>query len=429
MKRFLKSSVVVLVVVALMVVPMTMGVSAAKIITSPTGYTSASQVNYKTSGGTIANWGARGEDATFLSKYATAFYTGSDTYDALSQKKGGTNTQDAYKSDLYLALKELMVSNHSHETSYSETKNLYKYTDCLKNDTAHISSFYSGKELSGSWGSGWNREHTWPNSKGLGGNDENDIMMLRPTWESENSSRGNTAYGESSGYYDPGEGLRGDCARICLYVYVRWGNTSRMWNKNGVIEGLDILLKWMQEDPVDTWEMGRNDAVESITGTRNVFVDYPEFAWQLFGRQMPSDLVTPSGKGADAPPVISPDDCTHTFGEWVITTPNTDTTPGMKEHICTICGKKEAKTMAAKNNCTHMDAEIVVIREATTQKSGMEEVDCPDCGYHGIHTTPPLKGSADATGAGCQGDATAAVILVSATALAFVTIKRWIFTL
>ena len=38
----------------------------------------------------------------------------------------------------------------------------------------------------------------------------------------------------------------------------------------------DDLLRWIEEDPVDTWELGRNDSVEAITGTRNVFVDYPE---------------------------------------------------------------------------------------------------------------------------------------------------------
>ena len=58
------------------------------------------------------------------------------------------------------------------------------------------------------------------------------------------------------------------------------------------------LLAWMEEDPVDTWEMGRNDAVQSITGTRNVFVDYPEYAWLLFGREIPSDMTTPSGEAA-----------------------------------------------------------------------------------------------------------------------------------
>ncbi len=277
---------------------------------SGTGYTQASDVDYVKSGNYVANWGARDEDCVFLSSYAESFYTGNYVYETLSQQSGGTGTSDAPSSALYSSLQNLMSSKQTHETSYDETKNLFRYTDCIQSDYSKISSFYSGQMLSGTWGSGWNREHTWPNSKGdKAGNGENDIMMLRPASTSENSSRGNKAYGESSGYYDPnesnklGQELRGDCARIVLYVYVRWGctntgsgyNPTDIFGTKGVIESLTLLLRWMQEDPVDTWEMGRNDAVQSITGTRNVFVDYPEYAWLLFGQSIPEGITTPSG--------------------------------------------------------------------------------------------------------------------------------------
>ena len=71
-----------------------------------------------------------------------------------------------------------------------------------------------------------------------------------------------------------------------------------MWGASGVIESKDILLKWMEEDPVDTWELGRNDAVQAITGTRNVFVDYPELAFELFNEDVPADYDSPSGGSA-----------------------------------------------------------------------------------------------------------------------------------
>jgi len=137
-------------------------------------------------------------------------------------------------------------------------------------------------------------------------------MMLRPTWVSENSSRGNTAYGESGSYYDPGESTRGDCARIVLYVYTRWGNTGRMWGTSGVMESMDVLLKWMEQDPVDTWEMGRNDAVQAITGTRNVFVDYPEYAFLLFGKSVPNNYPTPSQSNGATPEPPKPHTCDYT---------------------------------------------------------------------------------------------------------------------
>ena len=69
-----------------------------------------------------------------------------------------------------------------------------------------------------------------------------------------------------------------------------------------VIENLDTLLAWCEMDPVDTWEMGRNDAVERIQGNRNVFIDYPEYAWLLFGKEIPTDMVTPSGEAKNSAP-------------------------------------------------------------------------------------------------------------------------------
>ena len=292
MNKFMKSTLsLVLILATLISCIVAVGIS-----------TSAADVNYKYSGDYIYNWGTRGETATFLSPNAEKFYQNNTSYDVLSSYSGGTSSSNAPSSPLYKALQKLMKDNHDNITSYNETKDLYQYTDC-QNNGGKISSFYSGKAIGPSWNGSWNREHTWPNSKGLGGSDENDIMMLRPTSTSENSSRGNTAYGQSSGYYHPnsesdGEyDLRGDVARIFLYVYVRWGNQSHAWGKSGVMESVTVLLDWMEADPVDTWELGRNDSVESITGTRNVFVDYPELAFLLFGEEIPEDMTTPSGEG------------------------------------------------------------------------------------------------------------------------------------
>ena len=281
------------------------------IITTATGYTTAADVVYNTTDGIIANWGARGEVCYFISSYGESFYTGDYTYDALSALAGGTSTSNATSSALYTTLQNFMTDKHTTNTTYGgsssvDCKYLYLYTDCVSGDTTQVSLYYRGGMVGSTWDSGvsYNQEHIWPQSKlsGSDSTDIGDIMHLRPANSSENSSRGNTAYGESDGYYDPGVSVRGDCARTVLYMYTRWGNTDYMWGADGVIESLDILLKWMEEDPVDTWEMGRNDAVQSITGTRNVYVDYPELAWQMFGVAEPADLVTPSG---DDVPVVS----------------------------------------------------------------------------------------------------------------------------
>ena len=325
MKRSLSLFMVLAMLVAL-VPALSLGASAANV-----NYVYASNGKY------IYNWGTRGTTATFLSPNAEDFYEDNNTsYAELSSYSGGTGKSDAPKSELYRELKELMASNHSYITSYAATRDFYQYTDC-QNGGGKISSFYSGTAIGPAWGEGsWNREHTWPNSKGLGGNDENDLMMLRPTSTSENSSRGNTAYGQSSGYYNPNKesggkyDLRGDVARIFLYVYVRWGNTSYAWGSSGVMESLEVLLEWMEADPVDTWELGRNDSVESITGTRNVFVDYPELAFILFGAEIPTDMATPSGEAGNK--------CDHNnFGAGVVTVA-TCTEKGYTLYTCQVAG-------------------------------------------------------------------------------------------
>ena len=272
---------------------LTLGASAAE-------PTSASEVSYKKNGNYIYNWGKRDTTATFLTTYAQAYYTGNYTYASLSAKTGTTSTSaDAiYNSALGTALHNMLAAKQTSKTSYDGTRSLYRYTDCEQN-ADKISSFYSATLIGPSWDSGktWNREHTWPNSKGLNGSDETDIMMLRPTSVSENSSRGNNAYGEGVGCYDPnelGQSLHGDVARLILQHLIRWGNTELCFGSTGVMESRAILLKWLAEDPVDTWEMGRNDAVQSITGVRNVFVDYPELAFQLLGASVPSNYPTPS---------------------------------------------------------------------------------------------------------------------------------------
>lgn len=254
----------------------------------------------------VYNWGERGVVATELSDYAIDFYADNNiTYSDLAALSGSSDTVSAPSSALYYKLRELVTDNQTYTTSYDATKNLFMYTDC-QNGGGKISSFYSGTGIGPAWDSSeWNREHTWPNSKGDdNGSGENDIMMLRPTATSENGGRSNTAYGEGSEYYDPNSesngalNLHGDVARIILYVYVRWRSTSvktsTIWGTDGVMESKDVLLKWMEEDPVDTWELGRNDAVQSITGTRNVFVDYPELGFLLFNEAVPADYQTPS---------------------------------------------------------------------------------------------------------------------------------------
>lgn len=271
-------------------------------------------------GNIIKNWGTRGELATFLSPNAEAFYEEQGvSYEELSDQAGSSNVDQVVKSELYQALYDLMSGAHTTITDYDDIVNVFCYTDIQGNGniSTRLSGFYSGIALNSQWDKGltWNREHTWPQSKSAKSDDIEDIMSIRAESSSVNSSRGNTAYGKSTGFYNPSTvsgntyDLRGDAARIVLYTYVRWGGEmqtiqNNMWGAAGVIESVDVLLEWIEADPVDTWEMGRNDSVESITGTRNVFVDYPELAFVLFDADVPS-MPTPSGDANSYPYAIS----------------------------------------------------------------------------------------------------------------------------
>ncbi len=271
--------------------------------------------------GYTANWGTRGETATELSAAAKEFYSGQYTYADFIALEGSTSVgADAVAaSPLYIALRDFMVLRHTTLTTYGELRYLYGYTDCEKGNTDTLLSFYSGKEFANQWDQGktWNREHVWPASKSLSGRLSNseageaaDLMTIRPTLKEENEAE-NLAFGEGSGYQNVEKDLRGDVARTLLYTYVRWENRTFMWGKAGVMQDVNTLLRWLQEDPVDTWELGRNDAVQSITGTRNVFIDYPELAFALFNVQIPSDMTTPSGQAKNPStndPGTKPDD-------------------------------------------------------------------------------------------------------------------------
>ena len=214
MNKLYKSWIAIL-LVAVLLVPMIPAVGAAPaaqdIVTTPTGYKTAQDVVYKSVGGYTVNWGARGEDCGFLSSRGQLYYGGDHDYEVISVLDGGTAAADASDSALYEALQTMMVSHHTTFTSYGgsssvDCKNFYKYTDCFSGDDTYVSTLYQGLTVNGTWDSGktYNQEHMWPKSKCLTTDEIGDIMHLRPANPTENSSRGNTAYGLSSGYYDPG---------------------------------------------------------------------------------------------------------------------------------------------------------------------------------------------------------------------------------
>ena len=121
----------------------------------------------------------------------------------------------------------------------------------------------------------------WPQSLGWFSTSDAgaDLHHIRPTNPSENSSRGNKKYGTStsSGYYEPRDEVKGDIARIIFYLMVRYQEAD-IYTFKSVAESKELLLEWNTMDPVDAFEMNRNEVAYSIQGNRNPFIDHPECA-------------------------------------------------------------------------------------------------------------------------------------------------------
>lgn len=236
-----------------------------------------------------------------------SYYTGVYAYDQLLAITG---------DELFGRLNQLMGNTcklDAWDLDYGDLRYAYVDVDRDLNRSGYIIGYYDGKQLDGDWGSGWNREHTWPQSKGakkeitMG----HDMQSVRPTNTSVNSSRGNDAYGEGSSYYDPDKDVsisnpnykktnlgtyRGDAARVILYDYLVYGeaggNKNALYNGNaqllsklggsGVFESIHVLLKWHMQDPPSLTEMVRNDGAQDYQGNRNPIIDYPELAIEIF---------------------------------------------------------------------------------------------------------------------------------------------------
>ena len=265
-----------------------------------------SDIQYNYSGN--YNSGKRDEVATTLNGTSALSYYGSN-YD---YEKLSALSADALKT----ALATLMQSTHSYKSTYDDCHYKANRTDC-QNEDGSVSLIYTNYSATMNQWNGWNREHVWPQSLG-GGNTSGggaDLHHIRPSDASVNSSRGNKKYGEvtngstvkgnnpatgyvggtsNSAYFEPNDNVKGDLARIVLYVWVRWGSAWGADSVTEVFQSVDVLLEWHKNDPVDTWELGRNEVIQNIQGNRNVFIDYPEYAWLIFGREVPADVTTPS---------------------------------------------------------------------------------------------------------------------------------------
>lgn len=149
-------------------------------------------------------------------------------------------------------------------------------------------------------GSGINAEHIYPQSMGASSEPaKSDMHNLRPCRAVVNSTRGNLKFGESidsntdkwfkddisqttmptteidkwsevdnSNLFEPREMVKGDVARIVFYFYTIYPNADATFFNSMKYD----LYNWHYADPVDAWELDRNNRVKLEQGNDNPYL-------------------------------------------------------------------------------------------------------------------------------------------------------------
>jgi len=227
-------------------------------------------------------------------------------------------------NNLRMALNNI-IQDHTefpYNSGGTDVWDILKETDKDTINTNDVVLLYSGWTLNGAQeyngGSGWNREHVWPQSRGDFGTSAGpgtDVHALRPCDISVNSQRANRWFAECSeeyidsdgatgSYYSstdwvwkPRDEVKGDVARMIFYMATRYdgenGEPDLMLidiipSNNGTSAPIHAkitdLLQWNADDPVNDWERNRNDIIYySYQNNRNPFIDHPEYAMDIWG--------------------------------------------------------------------------------------------------------------------------------------------------
>lgn len=157
----------------------------------------------------------------------------------------------------------------------------------------------------------WNREHIFPQSRGMFSNgtsdtadginvylptNANDILAghadahhLRAEDATENSTRNNRDYGQDyNGPTGNAGSWKGDVSRALFYMCVRYNGYDLVkGNPDDTTKykmgDLDSLLAWNVLDPRDDFEMYRNNYIYTWQKNRNPFIDLPDLADYIWG--------------------------------------------------------------------------------------------------------------------------------------------------
>jgi hypothetical protein len=220
-------------------------------------------------------------------------------YDSINATEG-----DNLLTQLQTLVTGSLGTTGSGNITYGEVRYLLEKSDLNSNGSGYLWGIYDNYDITAKWdyGDTWDREHVWPQSR-LGISSANnskrniasDPHNLRASKNTTNGSRGNRYFVSGSGAnktvgsygYYPGDEHIGDVARILLFMAVRYKDIlSLTQNPTGTEMGdIRVLYNWHLEDPVDDFEIQRNNVIHSHQGNRNPFIDRPEYfqpVWEYF---------------------------------------------------------------------------------------------------------------------------------------------------
>lgn len=233
----------------------------------------------------------------------------------------GLNGQQL-KSALYNIIKG--HTEYPYTSTSTDTWDILKETDRDSANPDNVILLYSGWSVDAEQeynnAQGWSREHVWAKSHGDFGTDlgaGTDAHHLRPADISVNSARSNldfdnggTLYVDGDGVteclkdgdsWEPRDAVKGDVARMLFYMAVRYEGENGEPDLELVDEvdtydptlvgigyhgKLSTLLEWHTADPVDSFEIKRNNIIYSYQKNRNPFIDHPEYVnliWVITG--------------------------------------------------------------------------------------------------------------------------------------------------
>jgi len=233
-------------------------------------------------------------------------YSHDGYYDDITDQEG-----EALKSSLHEIINEHQV------LSYANVWDAVRATDEDPNNPDNVILFYSGdsrsKDKNGGSVGDFNREHVWAKSHGDFGTTMGagtDIHHLRPTDVQVNSSRGNLDFDNggssvpncdgckrTSDSFEPPNNVKGDVARMLFYMATRYEGSldlelnDQLNNGSAPYHGkLSTLLEWHDQDPVDEFELNRNDVIHEIQGNRNPFIDNPDWVDSIWGEDQDTSI-------------------------------------------------------------------------------------------------------------------------------------------